>query len=80
MPAHWPDWLRGAEGGMVMAVPNEVYALLREFDKEYGNHWERIPETDERSFSYLSRLSQYDSKHEKGSDELSLPCLITIQT
>ena len=31
-----------------MAVPNEVYALLREFDKEYGNHWERIPETDER--------------------------------
>ena len=31
-----------------MAVPNEVYALLREFDKEYDNHWERIPETDER--------------------------------
>ena len=31
-----------------MAVPKEVYALLREFDKEYGNHWERIPETDER--------------------------------
>ncbi len=31
-----------------MAVPNEVYAILREFDKEYGNHWERIPETDER--------------------------------
>ncbi|QIK50597.1 hypothetical protein G7058_00085 [Jeotgalibaca porci] len=31
-----------------MAVPNEVYALLREFDKEYGSHWERIPETDER--------------------------------
>ena len=31
-----------------MAVPNEVYALLKEFDKEYGNHWERIPETDER--------------------------------
>lgn len=31
-----------------MAVPNEVYALLREFDEEYGNHWERIPETDER--------------------------------
>ena len=31
-----------------MAVPNEVYALLREFDKEHGSHWERIPETDER--------------------------------
>lgn len=31
-----------------MAVPNEVYAILREFDKEYDNHWERIPETDER--------------------------------
>ena len=31
-----------------MAVPNEVYALLKEFDKEYNNHWERIPETDER--------------------------------
>jgi hypothetical protein len=31
-----------------MAVPKEVYALLSEFDKEYGNHWERIPETDER--------------------------------
>jgi hypothetical protein len=31
-----------------MAVPNEVYALLREFDKEYGDRWERIPETDER--------------------------------
>ena len=31
-----------------MAVPNEVYALLREFDKEYGEKWERIPETDER--------------------------------
>ena len=31
-----------------MAVPKEVYALLKEFDKEYDNHWERIPETDER--------------------------------
>ena len=31
-----------------MAVPNEVYALLKEFDKEYGSRWERIPETDER--------------------------------
>ena len=31
-----------------MAVPEEVYTLLKEFDKEYGNHWERIPETDER--------------------------------
>lgn len=31
-----------------MAVPNEVYALLREFDKEYNNHWERILETDDR--------------------------------
>lgn len=31
-----------------MAVPNEVCVYLKEFDKEYGNHWERIPETDER--------------------------------
>lgn len=31
-----------------MALPNEVYEILREFDKEYDNHWERIPETDER--------------------------------
>ena len=31
-----------------MAIPNEVYAILREFDEEYDNHWERIPETDER--------------------------------
>jgi predicted transcriptional regulator len=31
-----------------MAIPSEVYTLLREFDKEYGDHWKRIPETDER--------------------------------
>ena len=31
-----------------MAVPNEVYGYLKEFEKVYGNHWERIPETDER--------------------------------
>ena len=31
-----------------MAIPSEVYSLFKEFDKEYGDRWERIPETDER--------------------------------
>ena len=31
-----------------MAIPSEVYVLFKEFDKEYGENWERIQETDER--------------------------------
>ena len=31
-----------------MAIPREVYVLFKEFDKEYGENWKRIPETDER--------------------------------
>ena len=31
-----------------MAIPSEVYSLFKEFDKEYGENWKRIPETDER--------------------------------
>lgn len=31
-----------------MAIPSEVYVLFKEFDEEYGENWERIPETDER--------------------------------
>lgn len=31
-----------------MAVPNEVYVYLNELEEEYGNCWERVPETDER--------------------------------
>ena len=31
-----------------MAIPSEVYSLFKEFDKEYGDNWKRIPETDER--------------------------------
>lgn len=46
-----------------MAVPKEVYALLKEFDKEYGNRWELIPETDERLLKVRLLLEPtYDTK------------------
>lgn len=31
-----------------MGLPNEVYVYLNDLEDEYGNRWERIPETDER--------------------------------
>lgn len=31
-----------------MALPNEVYVYLSDLKEEYGDSWERIPETDER--------------------------------
>ena len=31
-----------------MALPNEVYVYLSDIEREYGDSWERIPETDER--------------------------------
>lgn len=40
-----------------MAIPNEVYALFKEFDKEYGENWERIPETDERLMKVRTLLT-----------------------